>query len=323
MKKHFILSLLAFLLISCASVSELIPNTTDRQRVAPQATQVYSTSTPYPTATIGYQQTAIVAQQTADEAVKMLIQETAAESARQQERLSWTATVDMATIVSAGLTAQSDIATSTAALTAVPLTSTAQALDREIAKTEISDSHTAVVMTKQAPTQIVLVAQAQAEAKYAETNMLVGIGVRVAVAFFVFALAGTMIFVILRRESKPEPAVVSIPRLDDDIPLKRHDDDGSVRFTRADVPCTKDQLIDLADGIINRGMTLAFNAWEGTPVHKVLKAMREFMVENHFAKLVKGQGGALDLQADGEQFLRETLDKQEPPAPFRCLPDIA
>ncbi len=322
MKKLFVITVLALLLAACEQASQLTQNTYDRQRSAAQPTQSYSTSTPIPTETIGWQQTAVNAQSTSDAAMRLMVEATSAEAQRQQERLLMTATIDIATIQAGQLTAQSDIATSTAALTAVPLTSTAQSLDREIAKTQISDSHTAVAMTRQAPTQVILMAYAQSQAKYADVTMRVDIGVRIAVSFFVIVLSALMVYVILRRNTRSEQPTVFIRPLDD-IPLRKHEEQGSVRFTRADVPCTKDQLLELADGIINRGMTLSFNPWEGTTVHKVLKVMREFMVENHFARNVKGQGGLLDILADGEKFLRDTLDKQEPPAPFRCLPDNA
>ena len=322
MKKYVVLSLLTFLLASCGQVSNSIRNTTERRQSSPQPTQVYSTSTPYPTATIGWEQTAINAQSTSDAAIRLMVQATSDEANRQQERLLMTATIDLATIQAGQLTAQSDIATSTAALTAVPLTGTAVVQDREIAKTEMSGAQTALLETKNAPTHIIEMAKAESEAKWAETNEKINMGVKVAVSFFVFVLTALMIIVILRREHKPEEEPIHVKPLDD-IPFVKDASHPRERYIRASVPCTKEQLIELADGVINRDMTLSFNSWEGTTVHKVLKDMREFMSENHFVKLVKGGDGRLDMLAAGEQFLRDVLDNQEPPAPYRCLPDNA
>jgi hypothetical protein len=42
-------------------------------------------------------------------------------------------------------------------------------------------------------------------------------------------------------------------------------------------------------------------------------------MQHHFAKVVHNSNGALAFSAEGEQFLRDCVDLQSPPPPFKCI----
>lgn len=319
-------SLFALLLFSIflTSCGEAFSSGDIRSIANTQPAQVLPTTTsaPIPTATIGWEQTAIVAQQTADAASRIMAQETAAESSREHEKLSWTATVDAATFDASHLTQLSDAATATAVPTWLPITLTAAVEQYNYQLTEQADMRTQVAATLSAPTLIVQMAQSEAMAKYADSNAMALVMVKFAIAVFILCLSVVLIgFVFFdlkkrdlenpeKKEESPEP---------EPIPFVEILSSAGNQYLRAEINCSNEQLLELAEGVLERRMPLAFNAWEGTIVHRNLKQIREFMVDHKYAKVIRGSNGALDLQAEGERFLRECLQLGNPPPPYRCM----
>lgn len=321
MKKTLILFviLISLSLSACGAQSVIpafLPSEDSQQpQASPQATAQPSrtpTATVIPTVTVDWQSTAVSSQATADVALRLMVEVTAEQDRREFQKVEWTHEAGM-------FTQQAANATATAWQTAYPITQTAQYAGTVIALTKAEDQRNALAATLQAPTLIVAIADAQAQAKYAEKQQKAEVGIKISIGFFVLSLAVFLVITILRS---PLPAnkqeQVEINQLDP-IPFARDKQSDGERFIRAEIQCANEQLLLLAEGIINEGKTLAFNMWEGTPVHKSLKYIREFFIENHFAKLIKGQGGAMDMAAEGEKFLRDCLDLGHPPAPYRCV----
>jgi len=332
MKKFLFVSAISFLVVSCGAIQQGV-STSARDRQGQHAPQPTATMSPIPTATIDYQATASVAEATADAANRLMIEVTAAQDQRKHEELSWTASADQATIAAASLTMQADQATSAAYPTYAPLTMTAQVEQLVISKTQAADARTALAATQNAPTLVIAMTRANAQAKYAETSEKVDIGVRAAIGFAVFCLALLMLTgSILRllngiplgpveQEQEDQEEQPEEPKFISPIPLAKTETKDGTTWLRSQIPCTKEQLVMLADGIVNRGMTLSFNIWEGTPVHRSLQKIREEFQTHKLARNILHGNGRVDVTPEGEKFLRYVVEHGEPPPPFVCLPE--
>jgi len=265
------------------------PPTTEYQAITPT---FIPTATIVPSATIGYESTLAIAQSTADEArrVNALVtseaeqrilefaQMTADNDKRIQERLSWTAT---------------------AALTSVPLTSTAKV----IADTQIANAQQIVAAgyTQQAyaPTQYAAVVQGQATEKFATINQimkLIAIG-----ALILFMLAGVSFFV--RMEPKVEAEEVEQVATEVWV---RSDKDHGAKSTLLTIPCSPEQLSELAELAANGEKKFGINRLEQTSrtfrsQRDTLILVRQFLVESKF--VIPDANGTITLNHDGEAFL--------------------
>lgn len=322
MKKLFLFLFLSIFIFACSALQETARPNQRANEENNRQTAVTATISPIPTPSIDYQATIVAHESTARAVQDLQIQATANEADRIQEQLSWTATIDMSTIQASGLTQQSDIATSTAALTYAPITATAQVAQATLQIEEFHFSQTQLAATQQAPTLIIQIEQAQVDKEFARANAIIDAVLRIVMGFCIFVITLIMCIVVFSRTYKKESAqdeseeAENIPTL----PLaKTSETVGGTTWLRAEVPCPNNVLLELAEGIINRRMTLAFNAWEGTEVHKHLKRIREFMSDHGFAKNIKNSNGMMDVLAKGEQFLLDTLAKGEPPKPFVCV----
>jgi len=314
---------LALCLSACA-VAPIAP------LMAPVTSVTTAERTPEPTTTLGptatatpnYQSTAQAAEiardsavQTSDAAVLQIIAATAAKEALDLQKLQMTQSSSM-------LTAQADQWTATAAPSAVPGTQTAAALDRSIAKAEITQISNGFTATAEAPTLIVAVAQAQAQAETATAREWVNVFMTFCLSLGAVIVAGGTVYIVLTRVPAPEidrqPAVYDAP-LSDLLPIPMAPKPGSPSETiRAEIPCTKARLLMLADGIVNRNMTLAINQWEGSIVHRSIVDLRKYFIEHGFAYELPGKNGELGILEDGTAFLKAILERGEPPAPHVC-----
>lgn len=275
-----------------------------------------TTVTEAPTPTVGYQETAIVAQQTANAAMELMVDVTAARDRENFQQLAFTVTAEWMLYQNDQLTQSASAVTASAYPTAIPLTQTQQSVINNFRATEQQ-------MTLTAPTQIYVMAQSETYAKNSDRILVVELGLKIAISVFLIVLALYVILraiqVVLMLADQPE---IKIPDLNDQpmiIPFKTEKTSGGVVMKRAEILCSNEQLLEFADGILNHHMTPAFGLWEGTKVHRNLKYIREFLEEHKFAKLIPRSGGALDIQADGESFLRHCLDFGTPPPPYQCI----
>ena len=275
-----------------------------------------ATITLTPTATVDYLSTAVIAKETSDEAMRVNVQVTAEQDQRNFVQAQWTVTAEAVNQVHAEMTRQAAQFTATAYATSIPATQTAQAIGNSLQGTEMA-------MTISAPTQLVAMANARALADTAAYREYAEMFVIVCAGFALIAL-GIGVLVMMYRDvmkpkaepdPEPEPTVPTIPFVHAPGPQSRP---GGVRLIRADIPCSVDQLLELADGIVNRRMTLAINQWEGTTVHKVIKEIRAFFIKHEFARVLLGKGGELGIEVLGEEFLADCLAYKRPPLPYVC-----
>lgn len=312
---------------------------TQAQGIIAQGTPVVdSSATPSPTSTptIGYEATANGALATAQAAQATLyvaqmqmVQATSEHEARIQEQLAWTATAD-------NFMRQSANATSQAAPTYIPATQTQSALNAITIATDQSISMTAQVMTQQAPTQIVAIAQAEAQAKAAPLNAYVFPVGMFATMFFLVCF-GIVIVRMITPHNNPritpdlQPAPVSLADQYKDFQGERitvtQSNDGYTSSTIEFVPCNKAQLTLFADRIINGHATLGINNWEGKatpegPEHwdrKTYLAMRRWMMERRY---VHSEGsGVITLTDAGRDFLKAWLDNSTLPHRTEFAPE--
>lgn len=275
------------------------------------ALNIFSTPnpTPTPTATIGYQATAMAAeataaraQQEADAAARLMVQSTAEYEMRLMEQIK--------------LTAQVDRWTATAALTSVPLTSTAQANMNTAAARDQSILSAQITQTFEAPTKVVEMNRAQVEGKMIPIEILGRLFALGAMGYFMIAIGYFAIHQTTKTTDTQQEPVIDQPQTVT-ITLRK-ERDGSVKWNRLEVPCSPDALSELAIGILNEGKTLGINSWEGKQCphwnRKSFRAMRNFLLANKFA-VSDGSGTAI-LIDDGKAFLRGWLDNGALPHSF-------
>jgi hypothetical protein len=321
MNKHLYVVLLALIVTSCG----LLPGQpSSRERNASQSTAPAQNPSPFPEPTVDYEATRVSLASTQQAVKEQMVQTTAEYEERIQEQFRWTQQADMMTATPAMLTQQSGASTSTAWLTVAPGTMTAQPMQATSTEKAAQDKRADRTATAYAPTKMIEDENSRLYVKYAETTERIKIGIMVAIGVFILALAFFLFInttVTYKRheqetaEEEPEPELTPLR------PMVKKTYEGGEIWLNATVPCTKTQLFELADGIINRGLTLGYGMWERTDVHKSLKKVREFFEYHKFAKLVKNSNGQLDILGEGESFLRYVSEHGEPPAPFVCLPE--
>jgi len=232
------------------------------------------TVTLIPSATIGYQETAVIAQQTAMEAVRINAGITAEYEVRIQEQLQMTAEYEQRVQEIYQWTA-------TAALTTIPLTATQQAMLNIQIPTQqaiIADHMTA---THEAPTQIVAMINAKNHEKFGEVSYLSGIAgpwitliLVVGVLVFLFRLPVANKSETPERESQLETVV-----------WIRNTKDNGAKSKRMTIPCTPKQLTELAENITQGKKTLGINQWEGKDTlftRDVILRVRAWLRDNQF-----------------------------------------
>lgn len=330
MKKLLALSLVLFL-SACGLFPQAQSDSGEagRQRVAlAQNTNVPGTSTPIPTSTLNHQatldavqSTLEVAQAEADAAKRLMVDATMTHEAFLLIQIRLTESSDI-------MTRQASAETLTARPSAVPLTETKAAYLESVSLTKNADSRTQLAATLAAPTQLLAMERARVEAKFAEASRKVDIGVMVAIGFFCVSMSLFLLACLFYYPEKKaeESNVIFIQPLDElDQPQRPRfkseiGKNGEFTMHPVEIDCSNDQLLEFADGVVNRQMTTSFNLWEKTDVHKNLKKIRLFLEQRKYAKLVRGSNGMLDLTAEGEHFLRETLRLGGPPPPYICMP---
>ncbi len=261
--------------------------------------QAGPTRTPVPSATIGYQETAIVAQATADEARRVNAVVTAAFEQRVQEQLQMTAQHEQRVQEIYSWTA-------TAALTSVPLTATQQAaLNTQIPmKSTLESAY--LTATHSAPTQEAAMQQAIYYKKYGAVDYFARWFFVVVIGAFLLGLLAW----ILRNPVLREPATQAEETV---IWLKNEKDKGA-SSTRYAVPCSPEQLTELSELVVNGEKTFGINRLENgsrTLRRSVLYQVREFLTLNEFA--VDAGAGQIALNEAGAQFLTAWFDEHELP----------
>lgn len=322
----FIVLVIALLISSCASAPAMAANITRSPQPNIEPTQTpQPTETIVPTATIDYLATAQAAQNDAALAQQQAQQAQAEADAAKRLMVDATVTHEAIVLSFAQMTQAADLstqqvdqATMAVAGTYIPMTAQAQDLERSMARTQVAENIAVRTATAYAPTQISLIADAKANAETATARAIIDMVFKFCVSIMLLAIPVALVIFVT---NKPTGNIINIPNLNArDIPMVVPKGSEPTHTIRAEIPCDLDQLLELADGILNSRKTLAFNQWEGTSVHKSLKDLRAFFMDHKFARVLIGKGGELGIEADGEAFLRECWNNQSPPLPFVCLP---
>lgn len=284
---------------------------------SPLATQGLATPSRVPTATIGYQQTAIVAQATADEARRInvqatveyqkvfqaQIQTTADAEQRNYEKLSWTVT---------------------AMRTSIPLTATAQSMNSTAIAKQQEMLAAQMTQTKEAPALVREMSAARANANFAFVDVFVRM----------FALFSTGIFmlsisVFALRSPKQAAELASVKKqvqiqsayLKPDETVIRVQSDSNTAYPSMDrmvIPCKPEQFTALVKGVLNDGIPLSYKHWEskdGPFVRNEYSRVRNFLQQSRLAK--SAGGGSLELTNTGERLFIEWLNSQQLPEDYK------
>lgn len=322
MKKYY--SVLLLFLAGCGAVPA---SALESARLL--STPVMSTVMPIPTATIDYQETAIVAKSTSDEAMRINVQVTAEQDRRNFEQAVWTVTAEYLFYQQQSMTQQAGQFTATAYATSMPATQAQQARINSARETEIH-------MTIIAPTQVYAMAQSQTYAKNADKIQAAELAMEIAFSIMLVSIGMAVVFLTIAKlsEQRTPPSdteykIPNIPNLDSPIiqsvvptetVLRVTHDSGSAysSMSRMVVPCTPEQFTALVTGVLSEGKSLAFNVWEGADspfTRDEFTLVRNWMLSNRLAQSA-GQG-SLILSADGESLFIEWLNSQNLPENYK------
>lgn len=291
------------------------------------------TRTPDPTATIGYEATIAVAEQARQQAQSDAWQAgqvahdawSTAEAANVQV-LSITAQAEQARLEQEGMTAQANADrmvqlswTATALPTMLPITQTAI----QEARTQQAVVLAQMAMTQAAPTMVVAMAVAHTSARMAPVNAWIKVIGLLSISLFCLG-AGAFLGVrtYLDWQARPEQEALVEDASEEPLPKMnlgttvsvKHADAGFMSLMTYQVPCTEKQLTELADRVLNRHESLAINRFEGAGTSWTRVAVlrvRSFMQLNRYVKSMGG--GQVDVNGDGEAFLRGWLEEKALP----------
>lgn len=280
--------------------------TTNTEYIAPT---MQPSNTPVPSPTIGYESTLAVAQSTADEARRVNAEVTAQHEVHILSMAQLTAAHEQRELELARMTAN-------AAPTIYPMTQTQQAaLNTQVAQ-EYSIQAGALTATKHAPTQINAMAQAQAAVEFARMTRISDVVGKWVLIGFMLILS---IFVFSRwRVPMPAPESVE-PQTETVVQMRRDHSGGSVQYQRAVVPCSPEQLTELAEGLLSGKKTFAINQWEGAHTkftRPIIHQVRVWFQEKENGFAVANGDGQLALTEDGHNFLIGWLESQKLPAEY-------
>lgn len=323
--KTYIWILAALLLSACQLEGEAgTPSASlSTAEVKPKLVMVNYSETPVPTATIDYQSTIAVVQQEAQRAQQEADQAQAEADAAKRLMVDATVTKEAVMLIAAQMTQSSEVlsaqgtqmavqVTASAFPTSIPLTVTAQYRNDSVRETQQAANDPKFIQDR---------ADAETYAKNAGNLMAVEIGLKWAVALFVVALGAALVIFVMRSE----PKKVEAETVEEVKPIfmKKDTSNGQYKLTRVrtDVPCSNEQLMELAEGVCRDGMTLAINQWQKqrTIVHKSINDIRQFFLDNEWAHELKTKKGELFLLDVGEEWLEECLALGEPPLPYVCV----
>ena len=263
------------------------------------------TETPVPTSTIGYEATIYVAQATADEARRVNAEVTAAHEVYLLAQMQLTADVDYRIHEQA-------VWTAIGGQTSIPLTATAQVIDN----TKVADANALasgqLTATYQAPMQISAMANAQASVIYAEAARIADLVGKWTLIGFVIVLS---VF-LWRRAKMPNlmPVVEDEPQTETIIHMRKPTGTGTFEQKRLIIPCSPEQLTELAEMAVNGEKKFGINRLETQSrtfrgQRAVLIAVRRFLLDSGL--VIPDGNGTITLNADGEAFLVGWFDTHQ------------
>jgi hypothetical protein len=310
-----LLLVLVFILSACGAMPQGIAAPMSTQaRVLGTAT-VASTPTVDSAATIVIMGTALVSAQEAEREAQLEIDAL--------ERMNVDATItheanDMAIAI---ITQRVYETTVSGTQTSIPLTVTAFPVVATMEANQIKRESAQMTNIASQPT----LEWARARADKADEMVAIDLIVRIAFATLILSFALACMFFIWwgwqkneREKAEETEEETSQPIGFEPIPMAQVNPTNPNETIRAELPCTVEQIVILADGIVKDKLTLAFRQWVGTPVYPVLKDVRQFFKDHLFSYPLAGKGGELEFTTAGREFLEDIVTQREPPAPYVC-----
>lgn len=315
MKKIITLALVIIIIYALARVaylsaayrSEQTPTPGSARALAADATNTARpkpTNTPIPTATVGYQETAIHAQATADEARRINAQATAGFEERMLEQVRITAAYEerVQNILSW---------TATAAITTIPLTATQQAINNTQVPQEQALVFGRMTGTAQAPTQMALIVNTENRRKYGWMGYVFQLG-----AGILFITIAVILWMLIGHPGDPGQADEVEQESETVITVRTDNGGGYTSDRRYVIPCTRAQLDELALLAVNGERSFAINRLESKSLilnRATLYAFREWLKSNRFAFIQNQESGEIALNDRGLEFLAGWMKTKELP----------
>lgn len=284
----FVLFLSACNISKYRNVENLVAITTPVNTQTPQPT---FTPSPIPTATTDYQMTAVIAQQTSDEARRVNALVTAEFEQRIQEQLRITAEAEQRNFAVLGWT-------QTAALTSIPLTETQQIISNTQMAQKNSLAAAQLTATWGAPTQAVAMFRATQTIKNEKLNQIIFVAVAVVICVFAIGLIVFIFRLPIVPASEPEEIEEEPEPQETIIQMKKDNGGGDFSQTRYAIPCSPAQLTYIAEQITQGIKTLSINQWEDKDAFKgiaytgkkrdIIMRFRRWLMENRETSLAFG-----------------------------------
>lgn len=224
---------------------------------------ITATPTLSPEPTIDYKSTAEIAQRAAD-----IAQATADEARRvnAMATLEWVQAVNEQVAFTAQsnvMTHEVDSWTATAADLYVPMTATQQAINNTQIPAQQAILSGMMTSTKEAPTQRVAMIQAENYKNFGKLDYIVRIFFLGTLGLFLFGLAIFFVRTPARPQTHDRSAPESVTSESTPVIYKQDKGGGYYSLKNYTVPCTPEQLTELAEKLTQGEKTLAINAWEG------------------------------------------------------------
>jgi len=261
------------------------------------------TATPAPSPTIGYEATLFIAQATADEARRVNAQVTAAHEQVILSQLQLTADTEYRSY-------QVQSWTAAAGPTIIPLTATQQVFNN----TQVAQGQSIVsgflTATYQAPTQMAAIANIKETERFASVDRFIRVTFVLVIGVFLVSIS---IFALRWRPPEPKPEID--PQKETVVHMRKDNGQGSFSQTRAVVPCSPEQLTELAEMAVNGERKFGINRLEMQSntfrsQRETLLKVRQWLIDNHF---VIEDGGSIMLNTDGEEFLAQWFEMHKLP----------
>lgn len=346
MKKFLIL--MAFIVSACGAPVMALGNT-DTEYRTPQPT---ATASIVPTATVEYQATAhaaetqaYIAQSTADEANRIMVQATNDQQQREHE----------AAIQSADATAQAEANhmielgwTATAYQTSMPLTATAQVDNMTAIADYKAVTIAQITATAALPTQIVAESNAREQAKFAWLRPVVEIFAIFSIGVFLLFTAWFMRWYWMREDaraaqaahaaspqsvaerngftpiaqSEPEPEFIHPEPNPAPNPKPRIERPVTAENLKYTIPSAQEQFDIFAEKLITGEMALSINKWESSGLLSGVKNarawirnMRAWMHANEFG--VFNENEEMTLVQAGRTWLEQYIERRHLPTEYQ------
>jgi hypothetical protein len=269
------------------------------------------TETVIPSATIDHAATLAIAQATADEARRVNAEVTLAYLQLAQQQSAMTQQHELMVFEIYSWT-----------VTAAPSSQAATQTQQAAINTQIPLQQAVIIAqmlaTANAPTQLVAMENAKNYVKFAKANQVADVVGKMSVGVFVIGVLVFMFTYPMVRKSEPaQPEPES--QLETVVWIKNTKDNGakSLRYT---IPCSPEQLTELAAKITQGEKTLGINQWEGADTlftRDVILHVRSWLRDNQF--VTPTDDGQLAPTGELFDFLCGWLETKKLPTEYEFL----